>query len=240
MKKRNIILFAIICTICLLLACGVVYAVDSSQQAEAYAHEIFPQLMQDCANDIEDYPYFKNADEAKTALLGKPIIVYTINSFDPDLSLSEQAKQISWYAFPVEVDGQPVTDLRVTLVNGDWVWDFGGSLNPMLNQVAAVNEISPKDCIAVMIGQPGPTYIITKKDGQEVAIRNYKNPASFELTQEGIQDIKTNLDTKRVLDENINDTEDIVTGTSDPNTSSKQNAGVGIRLINYLDYITHR
>ena len=239
MKKRNTILFAIICTICLLLACGVVYAVDSSQQAEAYAHKIFPQLMQDCANDIEDYPYFKNEDEAKTALLGKPIIVYAINFYDPDLSLSEQAKQISWYAFPVEVDGQPVTDLRVTLINGEWVWDFGGSLNPMLNQVAAANGIHPEECIAVMIGQPGPTYIIAKKDGQEVAIRNYKNPASFELTQEGIRDIKANLDAKRVLDESKNNTEDIVTGTSTSKTDLKQNAGVVIRLINYLNYIIH-
>lgn len=239
MRKRNTILFAIIGTVCLLLVCGVVYAVDSSQQAEAYAHKIFSQLMQDCANDIEDYSYFKNADEAKTAFLGKPIIVYSINSYDPDSSLSEQAKQISWYAFPVEVAGHPVTDLRVTLVNGEWIWDLGGSLNPMLDKVAVANGIYPGECMAVMIGQPGPTYIIAKKDGQEVAIRNYKNPASFELTPEGMREIKAYLDARRALDESKNDTEAIVTGTSGSNTSLKQNAGVVIRVINYLDHITH-
>lgn len=237
MKKRNIIMLTV-CTIALLLVYGVVYAVEPSQQAEAYAHTIFPQLMQDCANNIDDYSYFKNEDEAKLARLGEPIIIYTLNSFDSKMSLIQQAKQVSWYAFPVEVDGKPVTDLRVTLVNGDWVWDFGGSLSPMLNQVASRNSIKAKDCLAVMVGQPGPTYIVAEKDGKEVAVKNYKNPESLEMTREGIQDIKTKLDARKTLKQNINQEEAPVGGTGSPGTSLRQNRSVLQRVINYIDYIT--
>jgi len=241
MKKRSTILVTVMCIVVLLLAYGVVYAVDSSQQAEAYAHKIFPQLMQDCANNIDDYSsYFKNEDEAKAACLGEPITVYVLNSVDPDISLIEQAKQVSWYAFPIEVNGESVTDLRVTLVNGNWIWDFGGSLNPMLNQVASANNINAQYCMAVMLGQPGPTYIVANKDGKEVAVRNYKNPESLKLTQEGIQAIKMQFDTKATLEQNMVLEDSIVGGTLVPDSSFKQNASVYQRLIIYLDYITQQ
>lgn len=237
MKKRNTILLNVMCTFALLLICGVVYAVDPSQQAEAYAHKIFPQLMQDVAANVSDYSYFKDADEAKSASLGEPVIVYVLNSYDSDKSLTQQAKQVSWYAFPVEVNGKPVTDLKVTLVNGDWVWDFGGSLTPMINQVNSQNDISASDCMAVMLGQPGPTYIVAKKDGKEVAVRNYKNPESLELTQEGIQDIKATFNTKRTFVQDLNAEEDFVGGSVAPDVNFKQNDTILQRVINYLDYI---
>jgi hypothetical protein len=240
MKTRNISLFTLAFTSLFLLVWGVAYAVDSSQQAKAYAHKIFPQLMQDCSNNIADYYYFSNADEAKTAYLGEPVAVYSLNSFDPQMSLTEQAKQVCWYAFPVIVNGEPVTDFKVTLVNGDWVWDFGGSLNPMLDQVAFENNVNPRDCRAVMLGQPGPIYIVANEDGKEVAVRNYKNPESLELTYEEAEDIKIKLDAKQILEKSITPEEDIVVGPADSSSSFKQNASVWQRVMNYFEYIARR
>lgn len=236
MNKRNTVL-TIMCTVALLLICGVVFAVEPSQQAEAYAHKIFPQLMEDCVQNIDNISYFNNVDEAKIACLGEPIIVYTLNSIDPDKSLIKQIEPSSWYVFPVELNGKPVTDIRVTLVNGNWVWDFGGSLTPMINQVASENSILPKDCIAVMLGQPGPTYIVANKDDKDVAVRNYKNQESLKLTSEGVQDIKKSLDAKQILEQNITSDENIVGGTAVSKASFEQNANIWQRVINYLTYL---
>lgn len=237
MKKRNMILTTVMSMIALLLVCGVVYAVNPAQQAEAYAHKIFPSLMEDFANNIENDSYFKNAEDVKAASLGEPIIIYNLDAIQPGKSMIEQLKQVAWYAFPVEVNGTPVTDFRVTLVNGDWVWDFGGSLSPMINQVAAENNIDAKECSAIMLGQPGPTYIVANKAGKEVAIRNYKNPKTLKLNPEVVQEMQMELDAKQEIENNMLSEEGLIGSNGNFGISLKQNANVFQRVITYLDYL---
>lgn len=237
MKRRNMILITVMCTIALLLVCGVVYAANPAQQAKAYAHKIFPSLMEDFANNIENDSYFKNAEDVKAASLGEPIIIYNLDSVQPGKSMIEQLKQVAWYAFPVGVNGTPVTDLRVTLVHGDWVWVFGGSLSPMINQVATENNIDAKECSAIMLGQPGPTYIVANKAGNEVAIRNYNNPKTLKLTPEVVQEMQMELDAKQKIENNMVSTKELVGSNENSGISLKQNASVIQRVITYLDYL---
>lgn len=238
MKRRNIILITVMCTIALLLVCGVVYAVDPAQQAKAYAHKIFPSLKEDFANNIENDSYFKNAEDVKAASLGEPIIIYNLDAVQPGKSMIEQLKQVAWYAFPVEVNGTSVTDLRVTLVNGDWVWDFGGSLSPMINQVTTENNIDAKECSAIMLGQPGLTYIVANKAGKEVAIRNCKNPKTIKLNPEVVREMQMELDAKQELENNMVSEEGLVGSNGNFGISLKQNASVFQRVMTYLNYLT--
>lgn len=146
MKKKKVLL-SILTIFCVLLVCGVSYAISPDVQAKILAEENLALYLKMIEPDYKNFHY-TTQDQVIKSYLGDPIKNYVINieNFDENKNILEQAKPYAFYVFPVMAEGNIITDLTVVLTNGEWkVVDIGGHLSKIIYDNSKKIKINPND-----------------------------------------------------------------------------------------------
>ena len=193
MKKISI--YTLVALLLLSITVGGVYAVSPQQQAFIVANDTFEQGWSYlCAESWESLG-FENESQGEKAYLGEQIWkVYQIDpqSYSPDQLITEQIEERPLFYMPVMADGKIITDLEVTLVDGDWrIVALGGHLCKMANIVFKENNLKQTDC--KIVASPLQKNFITVRDGKEIGIPYGRDKESADMNISNINDLKEKL-----------------------------------------------
>lgn len=179
MMKKKVLPIIISLVFLLSMFAGVGFAISPNEQAKAYANQ---QFKDGVANfTLESFNY-ASPNEISRSCLGDPFknIYINIDSFDENKSFVEASKPMSFYTFPIMVDGKAISDLTIGLVNGDWqVIDVGGNQSKLIENMAKENDVKTDSINILRCG--GETYFVSQKNGKEIVYSPYVSDSSLDL-----------------------------------------------------------
>ncbi len=246
MKKKKVLL-SILTIFCVLLVCGVSYAISPDVQAKILAEENLASYLKMIEPDYKNFHY-TTQDQVMKSYLGDPIKNYVINieNFDENKNILEQAKPYAFYVFPVMAEGNIITDLTVVLTNGEWkVVDIGGHLSKIIYDNSKKIKINPND--NQIIRCAGKTFVVVNKEGKEIGYSPYFNDPSTGLEKETLTSSemlkKTFIHQKEILlDLENRSSEPEVRGSThqEYDLSFKQNKSIFERVTKYANHLLRR